>query len=111
MESLLRSKGSSTVLARRNLGVTLKSQLSNAAMDILNGPPTRLPLFDVLIVVLSIVFVFATFKYIVLDDDEETPVKFKVPVPEQCSPEWKGELLKEPAVKVASSPSTWLEVK
>lgn len=76
-------------------------------MDILNGPPTQLPLLEISIFVLSIVFVFAIFKYIVLDDNEETPVKFKVPVPEQCSPGWKGEVLKEPTIKVPS-PSTWL---
>lgn len=76
-------------------------------MDILNHPPAQLPWLEVSIFVSSVVFVFAVFKYIVLDDDEGRPVSFKVPIPEQCSPEWEGEVLEEPTIKVPS-PSTRL---
>lgn len=75
-------------------------------MDTLNDPPVQLPFVQISIFLLSVVFVFAAFKYIVLDDDEERPVQLKVPVPEQCSPEWKGEILDEPTIKVFS-PSKW----
>ena len=45
-------------------------------------------------------FVFSVFKVVVLSDDGEAFVKFKVPIPEQCAPEWKGEIMAEPNVKV-----------
>lgn len=77
------------------------------AMGTLNDPPVQLPFVQISILLLSVVFVFAAFKYIVLDDDEERPVQLEVPVPEQCSPEWKGEILDEPTIKVFS-PSKWL---
>ena len=78
-------------------------------MDTLNDPPAQLPWLEISIFVLSVVFVFATFKIVVLVDDDERPVRFKVPVPEQCSPKWTGEVLEEPTIKVPS-PSPWLEV-
>ena len=74
-------------------------------MDTLDHPPAQLPWLEIAIFVSSVVFVLAVFKHVVLDDDEEGPINFKVPVPEQCSPEWKGEVLQEPTIKVPS-PST-----
>ncbi len=74
-------------------------------MDTLDHPPAQLPWLEIAIFVSSVVFVLAVFKHVVLDDDEEGPVNFKVPVPEQCSPEWKGKVLREPTIKVLS-PST-----
>lgn len=71
-------------------------------MDTLNDPPVQLPWLEISILVLSVVFVFAAFKIIVLDDDKERVVEFKVPVPKQCSPEWEGEVLEEPTIKVHS---------
>lgn len=86
--------------------MTLKSQpLPIPAMDTLNDPLAQLPWLEILIFVLSVVLVFTAFKIIVLDNDEERPVDFTVPVPKQCSPEWKGEILDEPTIKVPS-PST-----
>lgn len=78
-------------------------------MDTLDDPLAQLPLLEISIFVLSVVFVFVIFKYIVLNDDEEEPVKYQVPVPEQCSPEWMGEVLKEPTIKVPFA-STRLQV-
>ena len=63
----------------------------------------QLPWLEISIFVLSVLFVFAVFKVIVLDDDESV-VNYRVPVPEQCSPGWKGEILKEPSIKVSSMP-------
>ena len=71
-------------------------------MDILNHPPAQLPWLEIAIFVSSVVFVFAVFNHVVLDDEKDGPVNFKVPVPEQCSPEWKGEVLQEPTIKVLS---------
>lgn len=50
----------------------------------------QLPWLEISVSLLSTVFLFAVFKVVVLDDDDEKIVHFKVPVPEQCSPEWKG---------------------
>ncbi|CAD6579898.1 MAG: Meiotic Sister-Chromatid recombination aldehyde dehydrogenase [Alectoria sarmentosa] len=72
-------------------------------MDTLNDSPVQLPVVQISIFLLSVVFVSAAFKYIVLDDDEERPVQLEVPVPEQCSPEWKGEVLDEPTIKISES--------
>lgn len=83
-----------------NPGVTLTSQsLSIPAMD---NPPVQLPWLEISIFLLSIVIIFAALKIIVLNDDEERLVHFQVPVPEQCSPDWKGEILEDPTVKVPS---------
>ena len=68
-------------------------------MDALNDL-AQLPWPDIVIFVLSVVFLFAAFKIIVLDDDGESFVNPRVPTPEQCSPEWKGEVLREPTIKV-----------
>ena len=80
-------------------------------MDTLNHHPAHWPWLEILVSIFlsSVVFVFAVFKYVVLDDDEEKPIDFKVPVPDQCSPEWKAEVLEQPSIKVAA-PSTWLSV-
>ena len=69
-------------------------------MDTLNDPPAQLTRLEISLFVLSVIFIFTVFNYIVLEDDGERPVDFKVPVPEQCSSEWKGELLEKPTIKV-----------
>ena len=55
---------------------------------------------EISIFVLSVIFVCVAFKIIVLRDDEERPVSFKITVPEQCLPEWNGKVLEDPAIKV-----------
>ena len=77
-------------------------------MDALNDL-AQLPWPEIVIFVLSVVFLFAAFKIIVLDDDRESFVHLRVPAPEQCSPAWKGEVLREPTVKVPY-PWTLLQV-
>lgn len=65
--------------------------------------PAQLPWLELSVILLPIVFLFAVFKVAVLHHHhEEDPVHFKVPIPEQCSSDWKGELLERPTVKVAS---------
>ena len=65
--------------------------------------PARLPWLGISIILLPIIFLFAVFKVIVLHHhDEEKAVHFRIPIPEQCSSDWKGELLEKPTVKVAS---------
>lgn len=69
-------------------------------MDTLNDSSAQLPWLEILVFVLSVVFVFTVFNHIVLGDDEERPVSFEVPIPEQCSSEWKGQVLEKPTIKV-----------
>ena len=57
---------------------------------------------EISIFILSVISVCVAFKIIVLRDDEEEPVKFRITVPEQCLPEWKGKVLEDPAIKVPS---------
>ena len=77
-------------------------------MDTLNhlvSTLAQLPWLEVSIFILSVIFVCVAFKIIVLKDDEEGPVKFRITLPEQCLPEWKGKVLEDPAIKV-QFPST-----
>ena len=70
-------------------------------MDALNFP-AQLPWLQIFIFVSPVVFLFVAFKLTVLDDDREGFVNLRVPAaPEQCSPKWKGEVLREPTIKVA----------
>lgn len=34
-----------------------------------------------------------------LNNDDERPVSFTIPLPEQCKPGWKGEVLDDPKIK------------
>ena len=58
----------------------------------------NVPWFQVLIVIVSSTAIYGFFYFASLED--ETPVSFRIPVPEQCSSGWKGELLDEPSIKV-----------
>ena len=53
----------------------------------------------------SIAFVIFVFKIAVLSDNGERAVNFRVPPPEQCHPDWKGEILRQPSLKVFNYPS------
>ncbi|MCJ1295105.1 Meiotic Sister-Chromatid recombination aldehyde dehydrogenase [Xylographa carneopallida] len=48
-------------------------------------------------------FVYTILTYTVLIDEDELPVNFTVPIPEQCSPTWEGEILDNPNMKVSGS--------
>ena len=58
---------------------------------------------EILIFILSIGLVLTVFNYVVLNDSNEQPVAFDVPIPEQCGPQWKGEVLDQPSIKVFAS--------
>jgi hypothetical protein len=73
-------------------------------MDTLNDFPADFPWLEISIFFFSLLFVFTIFSYAVLNNGDERPVTFNVSIPEQCSPEWKGEVLDEPSIK--ASPST-----
>ncbi|KAK0507168.1 hypothetical protein JMJ35_010206 [Cladonia borealis] len=68
-----------------------------------NQLPENVPWLEILIFILSIGLVLTVFNYIVLNDSNEQPVTFDVPIPEQCGPQWKGEVLDRPSIKVSGS--------
>ena len=72
-------------------------------MDYFNQLAEDVPWLDILIFILSIGLVLTVFNYIVLNDSNEQPVAFDVPIPEQCGPQWKGEVLDRPSIKVFAS--------
>jgi len=69
-------------------------------MDTLNNLSAEVSWLEISVFVFSVALVFVVFNYTVLDNGDERPFTFKVPIPEQCSPEWKGEVLEEPSIKV-----------
>ena len=71
-------------------------------MDIIttNSFPIDLPFLEICIFFGSIVLLITFFNHIVLSPDEERPVVFKVQIPKQCNPDWKGEVLEAPNIKV-----------
>lgn len=74
-------------------------------MDSLNSIVSLLddvPWFQVLIAVASSAAIFGFLYAASLED--EAPVDFRIPVPEQCAPGWEGELLDKPSVKVDHLP-------
>lgn len=40
-----------------------------------------------------------TIYFTFLTNDDERPVRFTIPLPEQCKPGWKGEVLDDPKIK------------
>ena len=47
-----------------------------------------------------LVALFASFLVWCIQPDPEAAVNFSVPSPDPCSPEWKGEILDRPSIKV-----------
>ena len=71
-------------------------------MDIIhtNQLPSDLPWLEICIFFGSIILVVTVFNHVVLSPDEERPALFKVRIPEQCNPDWKGDVLAELSIKV-----------
>lgn len=55
-----------------------------------------------------IVFLSITFYFFFPRDDNEQPVPFNVPIPEQSKPSWQGRILENPSIKVHRS-NTFLD--
>ncbi len=72
------------------------------AMDVttVDQFPKDLPWLEICIFFGSVILVISVFNRVVLSPDEECPITFRVPVPEQCDPKWKGEVLEETSIKV-----------
>lgn len=48
----------------------------------------------------AILTLLITLYFTFLNNDDERPVSFCIPLPEQCKPGWKGEVLDDPKIKV-----------
>ena len=79
----------------------LNVRLCLLLMDFFDDLPAEIPWLEISIFVFSIAFVSTIFKSVVLKDDDDQAVNFKVPIPKQCSPEWEGDVLEQPSIKVA----------
>lgn len=56
---------------------------------------------EVLILIFgAILTLLITIYFTLLNNDDERPVSFSIPLPEQCKPGWKGEVLDDPKIKV-----------
>ena len=73
------------------------------SMAILNQLPEDIPWLEILVFIVSISLVLTVINYIVLNDPNEQPVSFGVAIPEQCTAQWKGEVLDRPSIKVFAS--------
>ena len=64
--------------------------------------PDDVPWREVFIFLISILLSFAVWNYVCLNDSDEQPVSFHIPIPEQCNPTWRGDVLEQPSIKVAA---------
>jgi hypothetical protein len=55
----------------------------------------------IIVIVATVTIAFVV--YTLNEQRRESPVPFNVPIPDQCSPEWKGEELSDPNIKVLAS--------
>lgn len=53
-----------------------------------------------LIALIIVAFLSTTIFSLIPHDDGEQPVHFIVPIPEQSKPDWQGEILETPSIKV-----------
>lgn len=58
------------------------------------------PISALVTFVLSTSLVLLIFNVVVLSKDEERAINFRVPWPQQCDSEWRGEILQQPSLKV-----------
>ena len=58
----------------------------------------NLPWLEVFITVFSSAAILGFFYIASLEN--EVPIRFTIPVPDQCDAEWKGEILENPDIKV-----------
>lgn len=55
---------------------------------------------EVIILICGVILTLLITTYLtLLKNDEERPVSFTIPLPEQCKPGWKGEVLDGPKIK------------
>lgn len=54
----------------------------------------------IILICSAILTLLITLYFTLLNNDDERPVSFTIPLPEQCKPGWKGEVLDGPKIKV-----------
>ncbi|KAI4123770.1 MAG: hypothetical protein LQ338_005119 [Usnochroma carphineum] len=65
--------------------------------------PTELPWFEISVTILCIYAAYLVFQSGFLCREDEAPVHYTVPLPEQAKPGWTGKLLEEPTIRAPGS--------
>ncbi|KAI4278464.1 MAG: hypothetical protein L6R38_005247 [Xanthoria sp. 2 TBL-2021] len=65
--------------------------------------PEDLPWLEIAIAIVGVVLACIVVRSTILGEDEEAPVDYAVPLPEQCKPGWSGTILENPSIKIPRS--------
>ena len=61
--------------------------------------PKDFPWLEVCVATVCVLLLSSVAQTFILQD-EEAPIEYKVPLPEQAKPGWTGKVLEEPSIKV-----------
>ena len=62
-------------------------------------PSKTVPWLALISTVIVVTVIYTILTYTALIDEDELPVNFTVPIPEQCLADWKGDVLEDPSIK------------
>ena len=62
--------------------------------------PENLPWLELSIAVVGVVFAYLVARSTILREDDEAPINYAVPLPDQCKPGWSSRILEHPSIKV-----------
>ncbi|KAL8855831.1 MAG: hypothetical protein Q9178_007546 [Gyalolechia marmorata] len=65
--------------------------------------PENLPWLEISIAVLGVLFAYLVARSTILRRDDEAPIDYAVPLPEQCKPGWSSRILEHPSIKIPGS--------
>ncbi|KAL8773561.1 MAG: hypothetical protein Q9209_001666 [Squamulea sp. 1 TL-2023] len=65
--------------------------------------PEDLPWLEISIAIICVVFGYLALRSTILRDDDEAPIHYAIPLPEQCKSGWSGRILEEPSIKISGS--------
>ncbi|KAL8755017.1 MAG: hypothetical protein Q9184_004927 [Pyrenodesmia sp. 2 TL-2023] len=65
--------------------------------------PADLPWLEISFTILCACLLLELLRLVFLSQDEEAPVDYRVPLPEQANAGWTGKVLEEPTIKVSGS--------
>ncbi|KAL8646437.1 MAG: hypothetical protein Q9226_006859 [Calogaya cf. arnoldii] len=62
-----------------------------------------LPWLEISIAIVGVLLGYVILRSTILGEDDEAPVDYAVPLPEQCKPGWAGRILENPSIKIPGS--------
>ncbi|CAO1598773.1 MAG: hypothetical protein LQ349_008549 [Xanthoria aureola] len=65
--------------------------------------PEDLPWLEIAIAIVGVLLTYLVAKSTLLRENDEAPVNFSVPLPEQCKAGWSGRILEDPSIKIPGS--------